>query len=448
VLSFLGPPSRSCEGPHRRTFLKLGALALGGLALPDLLRLRASASAEEPARDTAVIQLFLSGGPSQHDTFDPKPDAPAEYRGPFKSIPTSLPGVRFTELFPRLARLADRLTVLRSVHHNDGSHHHSYHWMQTGYYPANLRFYVNERPAAGAVAAKVCGPRRAGVPPYVTIPRGASYGNAGYLGIGYNPFEAGDPNAKGFGVRNLQPPPGVSADRLADRRVLLGAFDRMRRDIDATGTARGMDSFARAAFDLVTGPAAREAFDLAREPAALRDRYGRTRVGQGCLLARRLVEAGVTFVTVEDFEFTEWDLHGGAGGGMGVEPGTKVKGPHLDAALGTLVTDLADRGLLGRVLVQVFGEFGRTPKINPSGGRDHWGNVFSVLLAGGGLRHGRVVGASTAKGEYPRDRPLRPEDVLATTYHVLGIDRGQTAADPSGRPVAFLPGGEAIKELL
>ncbi len=446
MLSFTAP----CRSPHiglsRRSFLRAGVLGAGGIALATRAEFCAHA-VESVTPRTAVIQIFLSGGPSQHDTFDPKPDAPVEYRGPFQSIPTRLPGVRITELFPRVAGLMDKLTILRSVHHGDGSHHHSCHWMLTGYYPQNLQFNVNQRPALGCVTARFRGPNRPGLPAYVAMPRPSTYGNAAYLGVGYNPFPVDDPNLPTFAINDLQLPRGVMHEHLAERRALQQTFDRMRRDFDTSGIAAGMDSFNQAAFDLVSSPAARHAFDLSRESPRLRDAYGRTRLGQSCLMARRLVEAGVTYVLIEDYEFMEWDLHG-APSATTVEAGTKLKGPHLDCALSSLVSDLHDRGMIDQVLIVVMGEFGRTPRVNPAGGRDHWGNVFSVLLAGVGLRHGQVIGSSTARGENPRERPLRPDHILATTYHVLGIDPRQTVLDQTGRPRELLADPEPIRELL
>jgi len=429
----------------RRSFLTAGSLGLGGLALPVLLRARAADPA--PSRETAVILVFLSGGPAQLDTFDPKPDAPVEFRGPFASIPTALPGIRFTELFPELAARADRLSVLRSVRHATGGHHHGDHWVMTGTHPDNLQFGVNHRPAVGAVAARFRGPNRPGMPAYVGIPRETGYGGPAYLGPGYACFPCADPNAPDFRGPNLRLPAGVTADVVADRRRLTGTLDRMRRDLDARGTAAAMDGFRRAAYDLVLGADARAAFDLGREDGRLRDRYGRTRVGQSCLMARRLVEAGVTFVVVEDFEHTEWDLHGPSGGNLTAEAGTRIKGPHLDRALSALLDDLAARGRLDSTLVVAMGEFGRTPRINGTGGRDHYPFVYSVLLAGGGLRHGQVIGASDARAEHPRERPLGPGDVLATVYHVLGIDPRTAPADGSGRPIPLVEKGDVIREL-
>jgi hypothetical protein len=432
----------------RRSFLKVASLGLGGLTLPGVLRARAAAPERAPS-DTAVILIFLSGGPSQLDTFDPKPDAPEEVRGPFASIPTALPGVRVTELFPQTARLMDRMSLLRSLHHTTGSHHEGYHWMMTG---ANLeggRLGVNQRPAVGAVAARFRGPNRAGMPAYVGMPRVTGYGGPAYLGIGYGPFEVPDPNAPKFHIPNLRMPAGVDAGKLADRKELLRSFDTMKRDLDTRGSALALDGVQREAFDLVLGPTAREAFDIEKEGTRLRDRYGRTRIGQCCLMARRLVEAGVTFVVYEDFETAEWDLHGPAGNDpFGVKRGTTLKGGQLDRALSALVEDLEDRGLLDRTLVVAVGEFGRTPKINGGGGRDHYPFVFSALLAGGGLRHGQVIGASTAKAEYPRERPLTPGDLLATVYHVLGIDPKTAPPDATGRPIPLLSEGEALRELI
>ena len=430
------------QGIDRRGFLRLGSLAAGGLTLADLLRHRAKA--ENARNDTAVIQIFLCGGPSQHDTFDPKPLASAECR-PFDSIETALPGVRVTEFFPRLAAIFDEFSVVRSIAHGDGSHNHSVHWMQTGRYPDKLVFGQNQFPATGAMISRYRGPNAHGLPPSVAIPEGFYYSTASYLGSRFDPMEVGDPNKPDFSVPNLKLIDGITTNRLDDRLRILRGLDRFRRDVDTHGQFAAMDAFQAAACDMISGPAVRRAFDISVEDPRLRDRYGRTRLGQGCLLARRLVEAGVTFVNVKDYEFFEWDLHGTVGG-PGIE-GTKTKGPHLDAALSSLILDLKERGLLGRVLVQVFGEFGRTSNINTTAGRDHWGNVFTALYAGGGLRHGQVIGSSDAKGALPLDRPLGPTDLLATMYRFLGISTDLSPADFSGRPMPLLPSGEPIREL-
>jgi hypothetical protein len=427
----------------RREFLRIGSLAAGGVGLADVLRHRVAGN--ESRHDKAVIQVFLCGGPSQHDTFDPKPDAPAECRGPFESIATKLPGVRVTEFFPRLAAMLDEFTVIRSVHHGDGSHNHSVHWLQTGYYPQNFILGTNHHPATGCIISKYRGPNRPGLPPSIAIPEGYYYSTSAYLGPRYNPFEVGDPNKPDFAVQNLKLIDGITANRLDDRARILSGLDRFRRDLDASGQIATMDAFQTAAYDMISGHAVREAFAIDKEDPRLRDRYGRTRLGQGCLLARRLVEAGVTFVNVKDYEFFEWDFHGTVGG-PGIV-GTETKGPHLDMALSSLVRDLKERGLADRVLVQVFGEFGRTPNINTTAGRDHWGNVFNALYAGGGLQHGQVIGSSDAKGAVPQDRPLRPGDLLATMYKFLGIPLDLAPPDFAGRPIPLLPEGEAVREM-
>lgn len=430
------------KGIGRREFLRIGSLAAGGVTLADVCRQRALA--QDVPRDTAVIQVFLCGGPSQHDTFDPKPLAPTECR-PFDSIETAMPGVRVTEFFPRLAAIFDEFSVVRSIHHGDGSHNHSVHWLQAGRYPNNLVFGQNQFPASGTMIAKYRGPNARGMPPNVAIPEGFYYSTASYLGPRYNPMEVGDPNKPDFTVPNLNLIDGVTTNRLDDRLQMLRGLDRFRRDIDTRGQFAAMDAFNASAYDMISGPAVRRAFDISVEDPRLRDRYGRTRLGQSCLLARRLVEAGVTFVNVKDYEFYEWDLHGTVGG-PGIE-GTKTKGPHLDMALSSLILDLKERGLLSRVLVQVFGEFGRTPNINTTAGRDHWGNVFTALFAGGGLRHGQVIGSSDAKGALPRDRPLGPTDLLATMYKFLGMSTDISPIDFSGRPMPLLPDGEPIREM-
>jgi hypothetical protein len=301
-------------------------------------------------------------------------------------------------------------------------------------------------PSAGSIAAKLRGPNRPGLPAYVAVPVAASvglnpgYNSAAYLGVAFNPFQTGgNPNQPNFSVRNLTLPGGLTLARLEDRRALLQSFDTMRRDLDRSGTLDSMDRFQREAYDMISGPAAREAFAIGKEDPRLRDRYGRHTWGQSCLLARRLVEAGVTFVTVH---MGGWDHH------AAIEPAMKNVLPNLDRAVAGLVEDLSERGLYDQVAICVCGEFGRTPRVNKDAGRDHWGQSGFVLMGGGGLKTGQVIGSTTEKGEYPKDRRVTPEDMLATLYHVLGIDTKQVFIDKAGRPHPVLSKGEPIAELV
>ncbi|MBI3463119.1 MAG: DUF1501 domain-containing protein [Planctomycetes bacterium] len=430
----------------RRAFLETTVTAgTAALALPQILAAQEHAPrASDPAKDTAVIQVWLGGGPTHIETYDPKPDAPAEYRGPFKTISTNLPGVQFCEVLPRHARIMDRVAIIRSVWHNSGDHDAGMYFCTTGKPAKN-------HPATGSITAKVRGPNQPGLPPYVHLGFHQTDNlvfvpnfKATYLGGGYDPFYlTDDPADAKFKVPNLQLADGVTIDRLGDRKTLLAGFDRFRRQWDASGKMNALEHFNRAAFDMVTGPRAREAFGLFKEDQKTRERYGMHRWGQSCLLARRLVEGGVTFVTVNfDPHSYSFDMHGNVKGGM------ESAGPRMDSAIPALVEDLYQRGLAKKVLLIAWGEFGRTPKVNGSGGRDHWGEVMSVLLAGGGLKVGQVIGSSTAKGEVPKDRPLKPYDVLATMYRHLGIDPYMAFPDHAGRPVPLLYEGEVIRELV
>lgn len=431
---------KRCDGVSRRGFLRVGALGVAGLTLADVLRLRARAAAQGGAsRDTAVIQVFLQGGPTHIDTYDPKPDAPREIRGEFAPIATKLPGVQVCELLPKHARILDKMTLIRSLHHETPDHNLGTHWIMTGFAPSANFLQTNDRPSVGSIVAKLRGANAAGLPPYVGLPRPPQFGEAAYLGAGYNPFTVnGDPNGT-VRVRNLEPPGSLTLERLEDRRYLLDHLDRLERQRDASGLMAGIDHFTMQAYEMVTGPAARRAFDLDREDPRIRDRYGRTPLGQSCLLARRLVEAGVTFVTITDFD--NWDHHGG------LYPACRMQLPKLDDAISALVDDLSQRGLADRVLVLVWGEFGRTPRITNTG-RDHWPGALSALVAGGGLKMGQVIGATSRKGESPIERPLRPEDLLQTVYHVLGINPQHEFPNESGRPMPVLNRGEAIVELV
>ncbi len=387
----------------------------------------------------AVIQIHLSGGPSQIETYDPKPDAPREFRGDFQSISTRLPGVRLCEHFPRQARVIDKLAIIRSLHHATADHAGGTHWMMSGFSPVEPTPRVNERPSVGSIVARIEGTRRRGMPAYVGIPEAPAFGQAAYLGPRYNPFSMASDPARDSRPTRFEVPQGLTLGRLDDRRSLLARLDTIERARDASGMMEAMDQFTAEAYGMLTGPETRRAFDLEQEDPKTRDRYGRTTIGQGCLLARRLVEAGVTFVTVSE---PGWDHH--------TELFTHCRRqlPALDAAIASLVEDLHNRGLNERVLVLVWGEFGRTPRLNGSGGRDHWPDCMSVVLAGGGLKAGLALGATDRKGERIVERPLRPEDLLRTVYFALGIDSDREFANEAGRPLPILSSGRPIAELL
>jgi Protein of unknown function (DUF1501) len=444
---------RRAGGFNRRSFLKVGGLGVCGLTLPDALRARALAAAPAP-RDASVIMIWLDGGPPQHETYDPKPEAPAEFRGPLKAIPTSVPGVQLPELLPQHARLLHKLSIIRSMYHDNGDHFAAAHWMLTGFLGSNASDLAPQYPSAASIIARLKGARKPGIPAYVGLPQTHSVGlvpgyhGAAYLGVGYNPFIAdGDPNSAGYQVPNLALPAGVDASRASRRRGLLHAFDGARRDVDASGLMDGLDRFDQEAFSIVLGRAARQAFDLSKEDPRLRDRYGRDQWCQSALLARRLVEAGVRFVTLT---FSGWDFH------SSLENGMKRVLPLLDSAVGTLVEDLESRGMLESTIIIVMGEFGRTPRVNTTGvpgadpipGRDHWGNVMSVLVGGGGFAQGRTIGASSSKGEVPKDCPVRPQDLMVTLYHRLGINPETTFANRAGRPIPIGSDGRLVAELL
>jgi hypothetical protein len=438
---------RYCDGLTRRSFLQAGTLGALGLSLPDLFRARAQGSTRTSGtRDTAVILIWLDGGPTHMDTYDLKTSAPAEYRGPLRGTRTNVPGLDICELMPRQARVMDRLAVVRSLYHTTGDHFAGAHWMLTGYHGSTAANLTPMYPSAGSISARLRGANRRGMPAYVAVPVAASvgltpgYNSAAYLGTAYNPFQTGgDPNAAGFSVQNLRLPGGLTMAQLEDRRGLLSSFDTFRRDLDRSGTVESMDRFTREAYELISGPAARSAFDISREPPGTRDRYGRHTWGQSCLLARRLVEAGVTFVTVH---MGGWDDH------AQIERAMQNKLPHYDRGLASLVEDLSERGLYERIAVCVCGEFGRTPRVNRDAGRDHWGQSGFCILGGGGLRTGLAVGSTNERGETPRDRPVTPGDMWATLYQVLGIDPRTTFNDHSGRPHPLLPEGTPIRELV
>jgi hypothetical protein len=392
------------------------------------------------------------------DLYDLKPAAPAEYRGIWKPIRTVVPGFDISELFPKQAKVTDKLSVVRSLHHDTGDHFAGGHRMLTARAGRVSGAKTDgEYPSIGSIVARLRGPNRPGMPAYVAAPLAASIGlspgyfGANYLGTSYNPFELhSDPNAAGYQVPNLRLAGGLTVESLDDRRQLSGQFDEIRRSAELAATHEAMDRFQREAFEMVTGPAARRAFDLSREDPRLRDRYGRHSFGQSTLLARRLVEAGATFVTAH---FGGWDHH------WDLQAGMERYLPMVDAAVSSLFTDLDERGLLGQTLVVLCGEFSRTPRMNDGGnggpprsmgtpGRDHWGNSMFCLLGGGGVRGGQVVGSTDQLGQAPTDRACTPADIHATIYHFLGIDPSFSFLDRTGRPVPVLDEGKPIAELI
>jgi hypothetical protein len=414
--------------------LQIGALGAVGLTLPDYLRRRALAASPEPVKARSAILVFLGGGPSHHDTFDPKPEAPAEIRGEFTAIPTAVSGVHFASSVPRLAQQMHRLAILRAVSHRDGAHEGGIAYMHTGY---SFRPGHNF-PGMGAVVSHEQHQRvrATGLAPYISMPDGRG---GGHLGPAYNPFAIpGDPNETAFRVPDVTFPEGLSEKRFQRRRQLAEQINEEFRRSRAADVQTAVDHFTARSYDLILSPKAQAAFDLTREDAKTRDRYGRTQFGQRLLLARRLVEAGVPFLAATDFE---WDDH------ADIFPQLKRKLPVVDQGLSTLLADLDERGLLASTLVIVMGEFGRTPKINAMKGRDHWPNAFSVVLAGGGVKGGQVIGASDADGAYPKERVVTPEELLHSIYVLLGIDPLKLLPSTGGREIEIVRDGKFIKEL-
>ena len=426
----------------RRSFLQVGSLGIGGLTLPGLLRQQALAvEAGQPVKKKSVILVWLAGGPSHLDMYDLKPQAPAEIRGEFRPIATNVSGIEISEHLPRQAGMMDKLAIVRSAFHTNGGHGMGSQWMLTGYQPT-LEVNNNIYPSIGSIVAKTLGANDPAVPAYVNLPKPLSFGKAAYLGASYNPFSPeSDPNSDGYEVRNLKLPGRVDLPRMDRRRSLLSSLDQIRRDIDLNGDIAGLDSFYREGLEMVTNDKAIKAFDIKSEEATVRDSYGRHDLGQSCLLARRLVEAGVTFVAVQ--AGGGWDTHG--------DNFKQLKDsllPKYDQAVATLVQDLYDRSMQNDVLVISLGEFGRTPKINPGAGRDHWPGAMSVLYAGGGLKMGQVIGSTNSNAEFPTTKPYSPGCVLSTMYHTLGIDHRHAFFDHAQRPLPILNEGQPIQELI
>ncbi|MFN0105655.1 MAG: DUF1501 domain-containing protein [Bryobacteraceae bacterium] len=449
-------PVSFCDGSRRRDFLHAGALSTFGLGLTQFMGLKAMGAVDTKKSDTNCILLMLVGGPSQLDTFDMKPNAPIEIRGPYKPIKTNVPGIEISENFPRTAKHADKFSLVRSMYHTAAAVHDTGHqMMQTG------RLFQGgvEHPSFGCVVGKLRGPKT-DVPPHVLLPRpiGATGGNmphghgAGYLGKGFDPFilnaDPADPN---FRVPDMLPPDYLSALRVDRRRDWRQMVDKSVSKFETSQEARLLDSTFHQAYTLMSSAKAREAFELHREPEAVREKYGQNRFGQSCLLARRLIEAGVRFVTVNMFEtvFDEitWDIHGS-------KPFSPIScykdlvGPMFDMAYSSLLEDLSQRGLLSNTMVVGFGEFGRTPKVNPAGGRDHWPQCYTVLMGGGPLKGGTVVGSSDEIGGFPKDRPTHPGEVAATIYKGLGISLETELPGAQGRPIPIVDRGvDPIEEL-
>lgn len=442
----------------RRDLLSVGALGAFGFTLPQLLRLQAAAATGRRASADACILVFLWGAPSQYETLDPKPEAPAGIRGEFGVTSTTTPGVILGEHIPQLAQRTQRYTIVRTCAQSSTHHQSAAYEALTGYPPSrdavNLTVSAADRPNVGSVVAKLAR-KRSDLPPFVQLPELCyDVGNltpgqlAGFLGRQYDPFALlRDPSAPDFNVNELSPPAGVTQERLDGRGSLLETVNRQIRTLDQAAEARGLETFQGQALRLLTRPAVRQAFDLSRESSALRDRYGRNRLGQSCLLARRLVEAGTRLVTVcsafgGKIPQDAWDTH--------TDNFRKLKHqllPPMDQGVSALIDDLHERGLSERTLLIVMGEFGRTPRINKQAGRDHWANCYSILLTGGGIRPGQVYGRSDRSGAYPiSGRVFTPADICATVYQCLGIDHHAEVTDPSGRPLQ-ISSGEPMTEL-
>jgi uncharacterized protein (DUF1501 family) len=422
-----------CNGVTRRDFLRIGSLGVGGLTLSGLLQSRALAAPARPSRkDTAVVWLWLGGGPTHIETFDPKMDAPMEIRSVTGEVATKLPGVTLGGTFPKMAGVLDKMALVRSFMHKNSGHGGGTHWVMTGY---DNRVVDNggsaSHPSLGSILARVRGNTHpeTGMPAYVRQGR-ISYDGPAFLGAGFAPF---DPSGSARKDLLLSMP----RERLEDRRHLLESLDDLNRQVDGSGMMEGMDRFEQQAFNTVLGNAAKS-FDLKYEDPKIVERYGKG-LGQQMLMARRLCETGCGFVTVS---YGGWDMHGQ------IKKGLESRSPELDHAVATFVEDVSQRGLAERILLVITGEFGRTPKINKDGGRDHWAPLSTLALAGGGLKMGQVVGESASKADAPASRPVTPQDLMATVFHVLGIDPELQFTDFAGRPKYMIEGGKPIPELL
>jgi hypothetical protein len=451
MLTIHGKATKYCDGISRRGFMKIGGFsmgAVGGINLANLMRAEAVAGANPSGNKKAIINIFLGGGPPHQDMWDIKTDAPREIRGEFSPIDTAVPGIQIGECFPKLAAIMDRLVVVRSVVGCEGAH--DGFQCLTGWGRRSIES-IGGRPAMGSVLGKIFGPRDPGIPASVALAEKTSHvpwsepGPAGFLGAAYQPFR---PNGNGMEDLTLN---GVSLDRLDDRRSLLRGLDQLKRESDASGIMTGMDSFTEAAFGVLTSSRLAEALDISKEPVEVRERYGDGKpykyqydgaptCNEQILMARRLVEAGVRSVTLS---YGRWDSHG-QNFDLVRDHGTK-----LDQAVSALVLDLEERGMLNDVTILVWGEFGRTPRINDGAGRDHWPQVSCALMAGGGMRTGQAIGSTNRLGEYAASRPVHMQEIIGTAYHNLGIDvMNTTLSDPTGRPQFLVDLREPMRELV
>jgi uncharacterized protein (DUF1501 family) len=436
MLDFSLSPARHrlCSGPSRRDFLRIGALAPLGLSLPQLLASEKAAAGK--ARAKSVILVFLGGGISHHDSFDPKPDAVEQIRGKYKSITTNVPGLNVTELLPNMAKVMDKVALVRSGSHENDHHETATNWVLSGRFGS----LFGDHPAIGAVVAHETGFSGV-VPPYVAIPKNPSFtwelGRSAWLGGRSESFKCGNPNEKDFRVRDLSQT-STTPQTLDRRRTLLQAFDTLQSQIHASDQIATYDEFSQKAAQMILAPQAQAAFDIGKENEKLRDEYGRSEFGQSLLMARRLVESGVRFVTVN---YGGWDMHDK------IFEGLDRKLPEFDHSFARFIRDMDERGTLQDTLVVCMGEFGRTPKINDKAGRDHWGRAGSMLFAGAGVRGGNVIGATDKNGAYVTDRPVRPADVAWTIYDALGIDANRELMTPEGRPSFILTEGAPVREL-
>jgi hypothetical protein len=446
---------------NRRGFMQVGALALGGVTLSDVLALRAANN--QALKDTSVIMLYQHGGASHFETWDLKPNAPSEMRSQFSSIATNVPGIDICEHFPLQAKIADKFTLIRSMHHDVDIHSDGGVIALTGKRPAKLdptSQSKSDHPDFGHIASHVLGFTKSGMPPYVTLPQRPYMTRPTYLGLHHSSFEVTDPSKPNYQTPQLKLAAGRNSQSLLERKALLSRLDTLRRDIDIRGELAGVDEFRQLAYQMLASPTAAAAFDIEQEPLEVRKRYGLNTWGQSCLLARRLAEAHVPVINIycntprSGPEHTNWDDHAGNAGREGhFATFMRTRLPFLDQCLSALITDIYERNLDRKIMVCVVGEFGRTPKIrkgtpNNSVGRDHWPQAYTALVSGGGMRMGQVIGATNSKGEYPTQRPTTPQDLLATIYHHLGINYRATISDYFGRPVHILPQGQPIGELL